>query len=988
MKRKKCRRLVAGLLAVGLLMSMLGGCQPESAGDARGQVLSSDAARVQSVVESVSGLEPNYVNVAAGYQLQPYTGEAVSVLAVQAVKGDAVMENAPPAPEPSAVKITQGDTVSFLITAPCDGLFGLGLTYYETSDKITSVAMAIEVDGAFAFYEMRSQQFGSTWNYSGTEFTQDRYGNEVVPSSQKLYGWQEGYLKDASALTDGMLLLELTEGEHTITLTCDQSELLLSRISLLPAEKQEYVQEALPQGNGFYPIEAERFAWKNDAAIRPAAEYNPDLSPYSSTTQVMNYLSGDSFATGGQEVTYEVEVEADGYYTVGFRYRQNFKADFPVFRDVLIDGAIPTASYQQVQFDYNDGFENKTVTNKETNEAAGVYLTAGKHTITLRISLSNLAFAVSEVEALIAQIQDFSMEVEKITGNNTEKYRDFDLEEYIPDIKQKLLGWADRIDALYQSLLVMAGQSKRVGEFAVLPISAKQLRTFAKEPNELPRHLNELSQGESSVAQYLANTLEKLYSSPLSLDQLYVYQTGAELPGGANFFVRIWESIKRFFYSFTSEAYSVSATKDETHLQVWVGRSRQYVEIIQRMADEAYAAGQIPIQVDVSLMADAGKLVLSNAAGDTPDVALGVGYGQAFNLAIRDAIVDLSEYADAEEVASRFQPGVVYAGRYDGGLYALPETTNFFVLFYRKDILDNLGLSVPDTMQDVKDMLPQLNRYGMNFFSHVAGYIGYKPFAATLPFLYQNGGSLYGDTAQELTIDSEASIDAIIELTELFTVYGLPFEVRNFYQHFRAGTIPIGVADFNTYNLLLNTAPEIANSWDIALYPGYKDENGEVQRWTTGAGECGIIFEDTGKEDQSWEFLKWWTDADTQLDFAQFLQSTYGQEYLWPTANMEAFEKLPWNESHKAVILEQMDWIVEAPQVPSNYMMERELSNAILAIVLDGENTRTAINDAVRNTKRETERKLEEFGYIKDGQYIRPYEIPAWDWRRSEDEAN
>ena len=54
-------------------------------------------------------------------------------------------------------------------------------------------------------------------------------------------------------------------------------------------------------------------------------------------------------------------------------------------------------------------------------------------------------------------------------------------------------------------------------------------------------------------------------------------------------------------------------------------------------------------------------------------------------------------------------------------------------------------------------------------------------------------------------------------------------------------------------------------------------------------------------------------------------------------------------------------------------MLERKLSNALLSIVLDGENTRPAITEAVRDVRSETVRKLEEFGYIQDGETIRDY---------------
>ena len=169
----------------------------------------------------------------------------------------------------------------------------------------------------------------------------------------------------------------------------------------------------------------------------------------------------------------------------------------------------------------------------------------------------------------------------------------------------------------------------------------------------------------------------------------------------------------------------------------------------------------------------------------------------------------MKNYEDCEEVTKRFYKGLLSPGMVENGLYALPETSNFYVLFYRKDILKELEIEVPNTMTEVKLMLPQLNRQGMDFFTHVAGYVGYKPFSATLPFIYQMGGAYYGDTALDIKLDSDKTLDAITELCELFTIYNLPYEVSSFYQHFRNGLIPIGVGDFNTYNMLLNSAPEL-----------------------------------------------------------------------------------------------------------------------------------------------------------------------------------
>src|SRR5690625_2174208 len=183
-------------------------------------------------------------------------------------------------------------------------------------------------------------------------------------------------------------------------------------------------------------------------------------------------------------------------------------------------------------------------------------------------------------------------------------------------------------------------------------------------------------------------------------------------------------------------------------------------------------------------------------------------------------------------------------------------------------------------------------------------------------------------------LNEEEAIEGVRELTELFTIYNTPYDVPSFYQQFRDGSIPIGISDYFMYNLILNAAPEIANSWDIALMPGYENDDGEVERWSAGGAESNFIFSDSDKKDEAWEFLKWWSSTEVQVSFGNILQTTYGREYIWNPANIEAYEGLPWITSHKEVILAQTEWLTEVHRVHVSYMVERDISNEYNSIVL------------------------------------------------------
>jgi hypothetical protein len=103
----------------------------------------------------------------------------------------------------------------------------------------------------------------------------------------------------------------------------------------------------------------------------------------------------------------------------------------------------------------------------------------------------------------------------------------------------------------------------------------------------------------------------------------------------------------------------------------------------------------------------------------------------------------------------------------------------------------------------------------------------------------------------------------------------------------------------------------------------------------------------------------------------------YGLEYLWNSANLEAFRYLPIPQEHRDVILEQWQWLQEPVKLPGSYMQERELSNAWNRIVFDGVNPRVAIDNSIIIINREITRKMEEFGFIENGVPMKEFKIPT-----------
>ena len=923
----------------------------------------------------------NYTKISAGYTMPVYRGADVVYRMKQIVSKKSrtllTKDTKDYQDAEDVLDVSLGETVELTILVPEDGQYYMRLDYLSYDESVLPVAAGLKVDGEYPFYECRNLEFETTW-LPKSDPSYDRYDNQVVTVPDKAFVWEQKYLKDASYRHSQPLALELSGGEHKIELEIKEGNFLLGNLTLqAPYEIKAYTGSEPAKGNALIELEGEDYTWTNSSSIHGVAEYDTNLTPYEVKDTVLNTIDSDSFLNAGQSITYEFEVNQPGYYNIAMNYRQSDKTDFPVFLDIMIDGEIPNTQFQSYAMAYTTKYKTSTLADN-TGEYLSVYLEKGVHTISYTISVDAICHIMEGIDEIMSGVNDLALEITKVAGTNADKYRDLKLTKYIPDLEKILYGYVEELYALEKSAIPFSDSQKSVAVMSSMLIAAKQLQSLADHPDEIPYRIGELSTSMNSVNHYLALVIDNLIKNNLAIDRIWIYQNGAKLPEKPGFFKSCAMNIKRFTASFTDQAYSASNT-DPEHLQVWVNRSSQYVQIMQKMLDESFTPAT-GIEVDISIMPDQYKLVLANSSGSAPDVATGINYTIPYELGIRGALTDLTQFEDFQEVAAPYEPGFFMTGCVGEGIYSMPETMNFWVLYYRSDVLEKLGLTIPQTMDDVIEMLPQLQMRGLNFYYPTGEMLQLRNFHGTTPLIMQNGGSLYEQYASAGTaLGSETAVDGFTQLTDLFTIYNMQVNVDNFYQHFRNGDMPIGIADYRTYNLLTNAAPELSSSWEVALIPGTQKEDGTIDRSVCGCAESTVIFKsDSAREQQAWEFTKWWSSTETQASFGQTIQITYGDEYMWPTANMDAFAQLPWETGAREVIKETAANVVDIARVPGTYLLEREMSNAFNEICDGKETEQTRIDKAVKTINREFARKLEEFGYNdSEGNVITEYEIPT-----------
>jgi len=876
-----------------------------------------------------------------------------------------------------AVYLQRGEALRVRFSVAAAGDYVLHLDMVAGQALISTPEGELTIDGA-PLPEAPRIVFPVYYENSAATFPLNRYGNETLIRQRQLQRWTTLAVRDTNLSQKEPLAVPLSAGEHTLALTVTRESLYVGSLYLRapqPAPAYADYRAAAPAVTAaplLLTLEAETPAFKNDTAIRPVNNRSLSVTPYDTYRLLLNALGGEQWRQSGSAVYYRFTVPQAGFYEITLRVLQNTRDAFVAFRRITLDGAVPFAEFEAMPFPYTREWINLTLGGEMPYQ---LYLTPGEHILGLEATHVPYAPLIAHIQSGLHDINALALEIKRLTGNQVDLYKEWVISDYIPDIRPRLQTLIAALRADEAQLAAICGQPSSP-ELLMYRMAIENLEFLAQDPDKIPLYMNRLSEGSGSAAQLLSNLQAALEQQPLTLDKLFIHTLDQTPPAPQAAQLRAaGEEFKRFVRSFTPSPYeTLAAAEDE--LEVWVNRPRQYVDLLQTLADENFTPAS-GIRVKFSIMPDESKLVLANAAGIQPDVALGVSTNVPYELAIRNALKDLRTFEDFDTFIRIYSPGALLSYIINDSVYAIPETQDFWVTFYRRDIMEALGLPIPHTWPEVIEILPELQRYGMNFNTPLSSGSGLKGYLITAPYLFNYDARLYSADGFASGLSSDEAINAVRFMAESFTIYGMPLTTASFYQSFRDGSLPIGVSNFETYLKLMTAAPEIRGQWAIDLYPATVLPDGRQLRYATGSAQACFMFANTEKPQEAWEFLKWWMSTPTQVEFQQQIVLNYGLEYLWNSANVEAFRYLPIPDEHKAVILEQWQWLQEPVRLPGSYMQERELSNAWNRIVFDGVNPRVALDNAILIINREITRKMEEFGYLQNGQKVKEFRVPT-----------
>ncbi len=872
-----------------------------------------------------------------------------------------------------------GDKLVIPVPEQITGKYKIGFLYHVEEAEPADVLFRLGYgeDSYMAYLPL-------TWKDQVSEegrYPTDRYGNERANTQVVHTESVFAKLQDNADINMDDIELELSGGAIVIENTTQKvivEEIWLYEEKELPTYK-EYCESVKAEGEsqGVVTVQGEDFSIKSDPHIRSDNTNKVSLVPYNTYYRMINVLDGDSFGSAGQKVLWEFEVEADGWYEMGIKFCQNSGVNKKAYREIEIDGKVPFEEFSLVSFEQtrNITYETRFLSNS-AGENYKVYLTAGRHTIAMTARIGDVREVYEELKTLVEKMNALGMDITKITAGVSDKNRTWDLDAYLPNAKEDIKGYIETLEKLYHRLEEIEGEKPTYADS--LLYAGQVLDKLLEKPRQIPNNLDLFNTGDNSAVKHINTVINNLIKTNLGVDELYIKAANEEFKEvKVSPFVTVANSVRKFVYSLDPEAVqSTNGTSgDDDTLQVWMSRSSVYVQVLQSMADSAEELKDI--KVDISIMPSEQKLVLASAAGTNPDVVLGAGSTTPYKFAIRGAAKDLTEYEDfLSFYNSEYNLEALVPCAYDGGVYGATETQDYRVLFYRKDILDTLGIEVPDTWDDVQEIMPTLLRYNKNISLPIANVIGFKTLATTAPYIYQNDGTLYTEDGSGIALMDESTINGMNMLTDLFKVYAVEEYVASFYNSFRYGDTPLGIGGVSSYVQLTEAAPELAGLWDIAPVPGTLQEDGSVLRSGNAAMTTCMIFKNTNMSEEAWKFMKWWLSAETQTAFAETMELSYGTQYRWNTANLKAFAETSYPEEHKDVIRVAWENQQENLQHPASYIVEREISNAFTNATVNGDTVIEALDASKLVADREIMRKLKEFGYVdSEGKLLKNYPI-------------
>ena len=877
-----------------------------------------------------------------------------------------------------SVYTTETDTVEFTFDAKA-GLYNLLLEYYTDPGKNVSIERAVYVNGEIPFSNADDVNFTRLWEddverdeNGDLVFAKDIYGNEIAPDQKEINTWTSMYFYDYLGFEGEPLKFFFKDGKNTIKLESLKENMTIGCIKLVPVKEnvsyEQYIADCKSKGYANYAddeivIQGESPTYKSDQTLYPtvdvaSASTSKTGKKQNAYLQSVNVIGGTNWQYSQQAITWTVPKTAKaGLYALNFKVRKNIYEGLISSRKMYINGEVPFEECMAIPFKYSaDWVLVSPQTEKEEN--CLVYLQPGD-TITLENTLGDMGPILHFAEQTLNRINEIYRSIIMITGSSPDTARDYQLDKLIPSVIEDMKTQSEALTKIVDDIVEFT--QDKGSSMTSLETLARQMLLFYDNPEKISKQLSTFKTNIGSLGTWINDA----NNTPLEIDYISLSSpdktpANAQLGAWTKFSYEFNRFISSFVVDYNAIGTLEKVTDKKDTVTVWMTTGRDQYQQLRQLINNNYTT-QTGNQVNLELV-NAGALLSAVVAGIGPDVILDQPKAEPVNYALRNAIQSLSVFDDIDEVTARFSKEAIVPFTFYNGkttdVYALPEQQSFNMLFYRKDVLAELGLGIPNTWDQLIQCITVLNKNNMEFGMPQSLNIYYT-------MLLQYGGSMFTSDNKATNLKTTEATKAFKLWTNFFVNYDCP-RSYDFKNRFRTGEMPLGIDAFTLYNTLEVSAPEIRGLWGFTSVPGVIGEDGKINRSNDLSDSCSFILKDNINLELSWEFLKWWTSAETQSAFGNRIESALGTSARYNSANVEAFQKLPWTAEQLSALNTQLETSKSLPEIAGSYFLNRHILNAFRKVVYKSKDARDTLYDYSNVIDSEITRKRQEFGLPVD----------------------
>ncbi len=875
---------------------------------------------------------------------------------------------------------------SWKIDVPKDAYYAMRITYFPLTEykgkevsTYTTIERTLYIDGRIPFSEASYLYFPRTWEYEDCEiddngnyiFPTDASGNDVRPIRYEKPTWQTYYLRDWLGYTMEPFQFYFSEGSHIVSFEASREPVVISKVELYRYDEEPSYADFLSQkesegikvidklGDDVIKIQAECPVLVSNACLFPINDRTSSLTE-PQDPQKIKYNIVNS-ATVNQWMQYKVTVPEEGLYTIAIRFRQNDLIGMFTSRRILINGELQFKEASNCRFKYSSGWQSSVATDGTTNFT--FYFKEGENTVTFETVLGEMTDYVYRVEQLIDNLNAAYKQMLQLTGPTPDSYRDYGFNRLVPEAVQTIRDSAVQLFAIADEIEAITGE---------LGDQVATLNTIGLLFEKMGKDEYDIAPNFVTFKNYiiaLSNWLYAALNQPLKVDYFTVQGANDKLPKAkSNFFESIGFEIRAFIGSFYMDYTTVDFKSDvefseENIVEMWItsalGRDDA---LITRNLVDTYFTPDSGITVKMKVITTG--LTEAILAGIGPDIATMTSV-DTITWGLRNAVEALDGFEGFDEVMTWVDEAAVTPlqmtnAKGEFHTYGLPQTLDFQMMFYRADVLEEVGVEVPKTWQDLKDILPALQTSDLEIGMPGAVVGTVDSLEGLKIFLYQRGGVLYNDGGYSVALNENVSLDAFEDFTNMFSQYkcSVIYDITRF----RTGEIPIffGPA-VSTYNTLM-TYYDIRGLWKMAPILGTETEEGEINCVSPVTVTSLVIPRGANNPEATWEYMKWTVSPETQKLLAKerlAVNANPTTKYNSPTK--DALLGQAWTEEELEALSTQANNLFGIREYPGNYIIKTYVEAAFLQSYTYSSDASDELLDRILYINKEIARKREDF---------------------------